>query len=125
MIYFESKFGSEYPNIFTWPKIELTDREFHPTLHAQEALTKSSSPIKLNRVALDLEIRQGFFTVNSRGEIILFNDECTITVHLKKGERKRVELSKPTSRGKFIRQERRAITVDRADNVYALTWLRR
>ena len=47
MIYFESKFGSEYPNIFTWPKIELTDREFHPTLHAREALTKSSSPIKL------------------------------------------------------------------------------
>ena len=123
MIYLESKFGSEYPNIFTWPKIELTDREFHPILHAQEALTKSSSPIKLNRVALDLEIRPGFFAVNSRGEIILFNDECTITVHLKNGERKRVELSKPTGRGEFIRQERRAITVDRTDNVYALTWL--
>ena len=88
MIYLESKFGSEYPNIFTWPKMELADREFHPILHAQEILTKSSSPIKLNRVALNLEIRPGFFAVNSRGEIILFNDKCTITVLLKNEEKK-------------------------------------
>lgn len=124
MIYFESKYGSEYPNIFKWPKIQLADRAFHPILHAQEILTKSSSSIQLNRVALDMKISEseGFFAVNSRREIILFNDNI-ITVIRKNGERERVELSKPTPRGKFISQERRAITVDSTDNVYALTWL--
>ena len=122
IMHIESKFATEYPNIFTWPKIQQASRTFHPILHAQEILTKNTTSIQLNRVALDSEKSEGFFAVNSRDEIILLTDN-NITVLLKNGEKQHVKLSEPTSGGKFLKQERRAITVDRTDNVYALTWL--
>ena len=122
--YLESTFGSEYPNLFEWPEIQLANRKFHPILHAHEILTKSSSSLQLNRVAFHHEIRrsQGFFAFNSRGEIILLNDN-NITVISNNGETKIVNLSEPTIEGKSIRRERKAITVDSTDNVYAVTWL--
>ncbi|CAB3978500.1 Hypothetical predicted protein [Paramuricea clavata] len=123
---FASKYSSKSPNPFTWPGIELKDRTFHPILHAREIMAKTSSSEEfvqqLNRVVNDSRIWGAAFAVNSRGEIILL-DEDKITVIYSTGESKDVMLPKPTENN-VIYHYRMDVAVDSNDNVYAVRLLR-
>ena len=42
LFHFAAKCSSKYPNVFTWPVIELEDRAFHPILHVYEIVKKTT-----------------------------------------------------------------------------------
>ncbi|CAB3995410.1 Hypothetical predicted protein [Paramuricea clavata] len=42
LFHFAAKCSSKYPNVFTWPGIELEDRAFHPILHVYEIVKKTT-----------------------------------------------------------------------------------
>ena len=122
---FASKYCSESHYLFTWPVIELRGRTFHPIINAQEVLTKTSSSEEfvpqLNRVIVDS--RGKYFTVNSRGDIILLFDD-KITIIYSTGESKGVMLPEPTETNVVDRRVRN-VAVDSNDNVYAVRSLNR
>ncbi|CAB4028201.1 Hypothetical predicted protein [Paramuricea clavata] len=118
---FASKYSRKSPYLFTWPGIELNHRTFHPILNAREIVKKTSSSEEfvqqLNRVAVD----STEFAVNSRGEIILLDDD-KITVIYSTGKSKDVMLPVPTE-SNVVAQRRMDVAVDSNDNVYAVTRL--
>ena len=119
---FASKYSSKSPNPFTWPGIELKDRTFHPILNAHEIVTKTSSSEKfvqqLNRVVVDSRIKRASFAVNSRGEIIVLDDD-KITVIYSTGKSKDVILPNHTESNVA------AAAVASNDNVYVVTRLKK
>ena len=119
---FASKYSSKSPNPFSWPGIELKDRTFHPILNAHEIVTKTSSSEEfvqqLNRVVVDSRILLTEFAVNSRGEIILLDNE-KLTVIYSTGERKEVMLPRPTESNVIVEYSM-DVAVDSNDNVYAV-----
>ncbi|CAB4042478.1 Hypothetical predicted protein, partial [Paramuricea clavata] len=128
---FASKYSSEYPNIFTWPGIKLTDpsdRKFHPILHAHEILTKTSSSEEfvqqLNRI---VAYKEGLFNcsyrfaLNSRNGIILFAGDMDMIIHSRE-EPLDVMFSEPLET-KFAEHEQKALAVDMNDNVYVVRWV--
>ena len=122
---FASKYSSKSPNPFTWPEIELKDRTFHPILNANEIVTKTSCSEEfvqqLNRVVVDSRIKRALFAVNSRGEIIIQDDD-KITVIYSTGESKDVMLPDHTE-SNVVDQYRIDVAVDSNDNVYAVRLL--
>jgi hypothetical protein len=123
---FVSKYSSKYANPFTWPKIELKHRIFHPILNTHEILTKMSSNKEfvqqLKRVVIHWRACV-YFAVNSRGEIILLGRlfQHKITVIYITGESKDFMLSVPTYNSKVVNQWSMDIAVDSNDNVYVVT----
>ena len=120
---FATKYSSESRNLLTWPGIELKARTFHPILNAQEVMMKTSSSgesfQQLKKV--DIGSSVGFadsFAVNSRGDIILLNDD-KITVIYGTGENKDVMFPDTTEK-KVLGHEGLSVAVDRDDNVYAV-----
>ena len=123
---FASKYSSKSVNPFSWPGIKLKDRTFHPILHALEIVTKTSSSEEsvvqqLNRVVVDSRIEPAKFAVNSRGEIILLDDD-KITVIYSTGKSKDVMLPVRTE-SNVVAQRGMDVAVDSNDNVYALQLL--
>jgi hypothetical protein len=119
---FASKY-SKSPNPFSWPGIKLKDRTFHPILNAHEIVRKTSSSEEsvvqqLNRVVVDSRMKFTKFAVNSRGEIILL-DEDKITVIYRTGESKDIMLPHPTE-SNVVTRLRMDVAVDSNDNVYAV-----
>ena len=118
---FASKYSSKSHYVFTWPGIELKDRTFHPILHAHEIVAKTTSSEEfvqqLNRVVVDSRMKWAKFAVNSRGEIILLDDD-KITVNYSTGERKDVMLPDRTESN--VVRWRMDVAVDSNDNVYAV-----
>jgi hypothetical protein len=118
---FASKYSSKSHYVFTWPGIELKDRTFHPILHAHEIVMKTTSTEEfvqqLNRVVVDSRMKWAKFAVNSRGEIILLDDD-KITVNYSTGERKDVMLPDRTESN--VVRWRMDVAVDSNDNVYAV-----
>ena len=114
---FASKYSSKSHYVFTWPGIELKDRTFHPILHAHEIVTKTTSSEEfvqqLNRVVVDSRMKWAKFAVNSRGEIILLDDD-KITVNYSTGERKDVMLPDRTESN--VVGWRMDVAVDSNDN---------
>ncbi len=126
------KFGSKYCSAYTWPKIELVNRSFRPTLDWQEVWTRRCMRNELrtqqpNRLFLDLEheiIQPRCSAVNSHGEVVVGEDAVNIKVILKTGQTKIVELPEP-GEGKDIEQYIIVgIAVDNNDNVYVVRWLK-
>ncbi|CAB4020932.1 Hypothetical predicted protein [Paramuricea clavata] len=119
---FSSKYSSKSHYLFTWPGIKLKDRTFHPILSVHEIVTKTSSSEEfvqqLNRVVVDSRIKRASFAVNSRGEIIVLDEE-KITVIYSTGESKDVMLPDPTE-SNVIDLCRMNVAVDSNDNVYAV-----
>jgi hypothetical protein len=124
---FASKYSNKSPNPFTWPGIELKDRTFHPILSTREIVTKTSSSEEffqqLNRVVVDSRIKWALFAVNSRGEIILLDDEKITVTYSTAGESKDVMLPDHTE-SNVVAQLRMDVAVDSNDNVYVVTWLK-
>jgi hypothetical protein len=122
---FASKYSSKPHYLFTWPGIELNDRTFHPILHAREIVTKAFSSEEfvqqLNRVVVDSRILWTEFAVNSRGEIILL-EEDKITVIYSTGKSKDVMFPVRTE-SNVVAQRGMDVAVDSNDNVYAVTRL--
>ena len=118
---FASKYCSEFHYLFTWPVIELSGRTFHSILNAHEVLTKSSSSgefvPQLNRVVVDPRISSRDFAVNSRGDILLFDDKITVIYNT--GESKDVVLPEPRETIAVYRLAM-DVAVDSNDNVHAL-----
>jgi hypothetical protein len=114
---FSSKYSSKSPIPFSWPGIKLKDRTFHPILNTHEIVKKTSSSEEfvqqLNRVVVDLRIRLTMFAVNSRGEIIVLEND-KLTVIYSTGERKEVMLESNVI-GQCM-----DVAVDSNDNVYAV-----
>ncbi|CAB4004706.1 Hypothetical predicted protein [Paramuricea clavata] len=123
---FASKYTSKSHYLFTWPGIELKDRTFHPILHAREIVTKTFSSEEfvqqLNRVVVDSRIKWATFAVNSRGEIIIQDDD-KITVIYSTGESKDFMLPDPLDCSNVVEQSRMHVAVDSNDNVYAVRQL--
>ncbi|CAB4043310.1 Hypothetical predicted protein [Paramuricea clavata] len=123
---FASKYSSKSHYLFTWPGIKLKDRTFHPILNTHEIVTKTSSREafvqQLNRVVVDSRIKTATFAVNSRGEIIVLDND-KITVFYSTGESKVVMLPKPTESNDITRRDKDIdvdVAVDSNDNVYAV-----
>jgi hypothetical protein len=121
---FASKYSSKSPNPFTWPGIELKNRTFHPILHAHEIVTKPSSSEEfvqqLHRVVVDSRILWTEFAVNSRGEIIILDND-RITVIYSTGEKKDVIFPDPTgTESNVVQLFRVDVVVDSNDNVCAV-----
>ena len=110
--------------ILTFPGIKLKARLFHPILNAHEVLTKTSTSIEsfqqLKKVAIgSSEICTDSFAVNSRGDILLWEDK--ITVIYSTGENKDVMFPDTTEKNAFEHRGL-SVAVDSDDNVYAVTW---
>ena len=120
---FATKYSSKSRNLFAWPGIELKSRPFHPILHAQEVMMKTSSSgesfQQLKKVDIGSSVRYVYcFAVNSRGDIILLCYD-KITVIYSTGENKDVMFPDTTEK-KVLRHLGLSVAVDRDDNVYAV-----
>ena len=117
---FATKYSSKSGYLLTWPGIELKARLFHPILHAQEVMMKTSSSGESFQQLKKVDIGPfvDFFAVNSRGDIILLCDD-KITVIYSTGENKDVMFPDTTEK-KVLEHEGLSVAVDRDDNVYAV-----
>ena len=126
---FDCKY-SKYPHPFSWPTIQLEDRIFCPIINTHEILKSSSDDpdpnhhIYMNRVVIDKRIKhnRNFFTVNSRGDIILLSHD-KITVIYRTGESKDIILPH-TEDTDLVEQKRQDLAVDNNDDVYVVRWLK-
>ena len=122
---FASKYYSESHYLFTWPGIELKSRSFHPILNAREVLTKTSSSEEfvpqLNRAVVDSRIYGTDFAVNSRGDIVLLDDD-KITIIYSTGESKDVMFPEPAE-SNVVDRYAEDVAVDSNDNVYVVRQL--
>ena len=120
---FATKYSSESRNLLAWPGIELKARPFHPILHAQEVMMKTSSSVEsfqqLKKVDIGSNVRYVYsFAVNSRGDIIILC-QYKITVIYSTGENKDV-MFLDTAEKRVLTRWELSVTVDRDDNVYAI-----
>ena len=120
---FTAIFGSNYPDIETWPTIELSGRNFNPARGWYEVWRQApSDEIILPPKHLVTEgIRPHVAVVNSRSEIIT-RKSGALRVTLSTNESKTVNFPNPEN-GEIIDQVMMALAVDTKDNVYAIRWL--
>ncbi|CAB3990585.1 Hypothetical predicted protein [Paramuricea clavata] len=124
---FVSKFSSKYCSALAWPTIQLSDRSFNPICSWQEVSTRKSWGEELiqppNKVNLDINIEVFNTAVNSRGEIVVWDDN-NIEIISRTGERKVVhQFSVPSTEnkeGEVIKQEIVGLALDQENNVYVV-----
>ena len=120
---FTAIFGSNYPDIETWPTIEMSGRNFNPARGWYEVWRQApSDEIILPPKHLVTEgIRPHVAVVNSRSEIIT-RKSGALRVNSSTKESKIVNFPDPEN-GEIIDQVLMALAVDTKDNVYAIRWL--
>ena len=124
---FVSKFSSKYCSALAWPTVELSARSFYPIFSWQEVSTILSWGEELiqppNEMKLDRHIFPYNSAVNSRGEIVVWDDN-DIEVVYRTGEIKvAYQFSIPSTEDKeeeVIKQEIVGLALDQENNVYVV-----
>ncbi|CAB4027894.1 Hypothetical predicted protein, partial [Paramuricea clavata] len=121
---FVSKLSSKYCSALTWPTIQLSDRSFYPIWNWQEVSTRKSWGEELiqppNKMNFDININPYNTAVNSRGEIVVWDDNH-IELISRTGESKVVYQfpvpSRENKEGEVIKQRILGLALDQENNV--------
>ena len=124
---FVQKFSSKYYGEFNWPIIQLNDRTFNPIWNWGEVSVRRSWGDELkqppNRVKVDDEMFPYKSAVNSRGEIIVVDNDG-VKIISKTGTTKSVlplpVLQSQDEDGNEMENEIQGVAVDEENNVYLI-----
>ena len=122
---FVQKFSSKYYLELNWPIIQLNDRTFNPIFGWREVSMRRSWGDELkqppNRVEVDEKINPYKFAVNSRGEIIVADNDG-VKIISKTGKTRSVlplpVLQSQDEDGNEMEHNIRRVAVDEENNVY-------
>ena len=115
---FAAKYSSKYPNVFTWPVIELPFQQFNPIINAPEILIGHGDSLQqLNQMFIGtIKVNWPYSAVSSRNEIIILHDKKFTVINPDK-DIKGKDVALTDKKGITLRK---AITVDSDDNVYII-----